>query len=361
MALVGPPALRVLARDARVWPHVSREECVLGSSPTPVASITSGTTLPSSNLDLAQLDSSKPRQRDAPDDGARVPPGAERGSRCPRTGCSPPMKGKLAIGLVAAGLFLAGFGGAVLPASAEPHHFVLNLANGTSLPYTGEPGSAPSTITVAGIAIPVVSVQDLGAVVQQVTPTVATPPPPPAPAPAPAAPAPAQSKPPTHTQPKSSTTPQKQSAQPSRAPSKSSPQPTTTAKPKKNAKASQEPTGGKQTPQATSGKKTSNPRATDGGPKKAAKKSTPPAKPAKKDKKQADDNAAPPPAAHAPPAPSNPTFSLAQPGPAAVGVPNFFIDKFRIPPFLLPIYQAAGVEYGIRWEILAAINEIETD
>ena len=32
-----------------------------------------------------------------------------------------------------------------------------------------------------------------------------------------------------------------------------------------------------------------------------------------------------------------------------------------MPPFLLPIYQAAGIEYGIRWEILAAINEIETD
>ncbi len=32
-----------------------------------------------------------------------------------------------------------------------------------------------------------------------------------------------------------------------------------------------------------------------------------------------------------------------------------------MPPFLLPIYQAAGIEYGIRWEVLAAINEIETD
>ena len=42
-------------------------------------------------------------------------------------------------------------------------------------------------------------------------------------------------------------------------------------------------------------------------------------------------------------------------------MPNFFIDKFRIPPFLLPIYQAAGIQYGIRWEVLAAINEIETD
>ena len=58
---------------------------------------------------------------------------------------------------------------------------------------------------------------------------------------------------------------------------------------------------------------------------------------------------------------ANPTTSLAMPGPAAIGVPNFFIDKFRIPPFLLPIYQAAGMEYGIRWEVLAAINEIETD
>ena len=36
-------------------------------------------------------------------------------------------------------------------------------------------------------------------------------------------------------------------------------------------------------------------------------------------------------------------------------------DAFRVPPFLLPIYQAAGMQYGIRWEILAAINEIETD
>ncbi|MGE4426344.1 MAG: hypothetical protein AB7G37_07825, partial [Solirubrobacteraceae bacterium] len=35
-------------------------------------------------------------------------------------------------------------------------------------------------------------------------------------------------------------------------------------------------------------------------------------------------------------------FAESVPGPAAVGVPNFFIDKFRIPPFLLPIYQAAG-------------------
>ena len=58
---------------------------------------------------------------------------------------------------------------------------------------------------------------------------------------------------------------------------------------------------------------------------------------------------------------ANPTMSLASIGPAAIGVPNFFIEKFRIPVFLLPIYQAAGIQYGVRWEVLAAINEIETD
>ena len=57
----------------------------------------------------------------------------------------------------------------------------------------------------------------------------------------------------------------------------------------------------------------------------------------------------------------NPTLSIALPGPAAIGVPDFFIDKFRIPPFLLPIYQAAGIEYDVPWQVLAAINEIETD
>ncbi len=43
------------------------------------------------------------------------------------------------------------------------------------------------------------------------------------------------------------------------------------------------------------------------------------------------------------------------------GVPAFFIESFRIPPFLLPIYQAAGTAYGIPWQVLAAINEVETD
>ncbi|HSZ70158.1 MAG TPA: lytic murein transglycosylase [Solirubrobacteraceae bacterium] len=64
--------------------------------------------------------------------------------------------------------------------------------------------------------------------------------------------------------------------------------------------------------------------------------------------------AAPSPSALTPPFPS----SL---GSAIGGVPDFFIESFRVPPFLLPIYQAAGTTYGIPWQVLAAINEVETD
>ncbi len=60
------------------------------------------------------------------------------------------------------------------------------------------------------------------------------------------------------------------------------------------------------------------------------------------------------------PTPSNPTATIASFGPAPIGVPNFVIDSFEIPPFLLPIYQACGTQYGIPWEILASINKIET-
>jgi murein DD-endopeptidase MepM/ murein hydrolase activator NlpD len=43
------------------------------------------------------------------------------------------------------------------------------------------------------------------------------------------------------------------------------------------------------------------------------------------------------------------------------GVPGFFIESFQVPPFLLPIFQAAGTAYGVPWQVLAAINEVETD
>ena len=37
------------------------------------------------------------------------------------------------------------------------------------------------------------------------------------------------------------------------------------------------------------------------------------------------------------------------------------LSFYRIPLFLLPIYQTASLQYGVPWQILAAINEIETN
>jgi hypothetical protein len=64
---------------------------------------------------------------------------------------------------------------------------------------------------------------------------------------------------------------------------------------------------------------------------------------------------APSPSALTPPSP----FALGSS--PFTGVPSLFIANFNIPPFLLPIYQAAGNAYGIPWQVLAAINEVETD
>ncbi|HET9120452.1 MAG TPA: lytic murein transglycosylase [Solirubrobacterales bacterium] len=60
------------------------------------------------------------------------------------------------------------------------------------------------------------------------------------------------------------------------------------------------------------------------------------------------------------PTDQNPSLTVATFGPAPIGVPNFVIDSFEIPPFLLPIYQSCGTEYGIPWQVLAGINKIET-
>jgi murein DD-endopeptidase MepM/ murein hydrolase activator NlpD len=67
-------------------------------------------------------------------------------------------------------------------------------------------------------------------------------------------------------------------------------------------------------------------------------------------------------AKHRAPAPSalTPPLPLTLGSPIS-GVSNFFIESFQIPPFLLPIFQAAGTAYGVPWQVLAAINEVETD
>ncbi len=60
------------------------------------------------------------------------------------------------------------------------------------------------------------------------------------------------------------------------------------------------------------------------------------------------------------PASGTPSTTFSPIGPSPLGVPNFLIDSFEIPPFLLPIYQACGTQYDIPWEVLASINKIET-
>jgi hypothetical protein len=60
------------------------------------------------------------------------------------------------------------------------------------------------------------------------------------------------------------------------------------------------------------------------------------------------------------PTAQNPGLTVANFGPAPIGVPNFVIDSFEIPPFLLPIYQSCGTQFGVPWQVLASINKIET-
>ncbi|MCW3016670.1 MAG: peptidoglycan DD-metalloendopeptidase family protein [Solirubrobacterales bacterium] len=218
-------------------------------------------------------------------------------------------KRKLLSGMAAAGIFSAGFGAAVYPASADLRTLTVTLLGGTTVQVQVDvpPGTPLDQIKLPGISLPVIGISDSGP---------AAPVPAPAPAPGPAA-APATTEPSAASKP-AVTGPQKQQA--------------TTGK--KTRKAPKAPSKAPQTPAV--------PTSVD------TKTGAPLAKGTTRDSGGA-------------PTPSNPTFSYALPGPAPIGVPNFFIDKFRIPPFLLSIYQAAGIQYGVRWEVLAAINEIETD
>ena len=37
------------------------------------------------------------------------------------------------------------------------------------------------------------------------------------------------------------------------------------------------------------------------------------------------------------------------------------VAELRLPPFPLPIYEAAAARYGVPWQVPAAVNAIETD
>ena len=218
---------------------------------------------------------------------------------------------KLLISLVLAAGLTVGLGGSLLPASAQVI-VTVTLTTGQTLSGTGDTCDASVTGAPANL---VASVQCTNVPTQTVsTPTATTPS------------LPTQSSPPPSSSTPSQTTPT-QSSPSQTTPSQQSPSQT------------QQP-GRPGTPTPSTGPtRVAGPLSNTG-----QRKAAPPTR-----------------TSNGAPTPANPTFSLATPGPAPIGVPNFFIDKFRIPPFLLPIYQAAGIQYGVPWPVLAAINEIETD
>jgi murein DD-endopeptidase MepM/ murein hydrolase activator NlpD len=250
-------------------------------------------------------------------------------------------KRKLLIGLATAGLLLAGFGAATMPASAEQRTLLVTLVGGAQVTVTVDvpPGTPTDQIQIPGVSAPIASVQDI--------------------TPAQPAPAPSPTQPPVQVQvdPNGGQTPS------TPAPAASSPSPSSSgdgsqgASQDNSSKPTAEPLAGQQSQQVTTGKLAGKAQAPVDAAKKAKDAAEKKAKDAV-DKAKVDAGLTQP---DGQPTLGNPTLSEALPGPAPIGVPNFFIDKFRIPPFLLPIYQAAGIEYGVRWEILAAINEIETD
>jgi murein DD-endopeptidase MepM/ murein hydrolase activator NlpD len=245
---------------------------------------------------------------------------------------------KLLIGLMSAGAFTAGFGAAVFPASAQLRTITVTLLGGQTVTVqVDEPadGSSATTDTSPAVSTPVASATaDTPAPPPADTGTSSSPSESPAPADTSSSPTPA---PPADT-PTTATSPA--------TPSDSTPGTTTDAVPGVSDSSPSVSAGG-QEGQKTVGKKLRKATGEDAASLKAKAEGRPDASPIR----QGDGV----------PTAANPTFSQALPGAAPIGVPNFFIDKFRIPPFLLPIYQAAGIEYGIRWEVLAGINEIETD
>jgi hypothetical protein len=229
----------------------------------------------------------------------------------------------LAVALAASAFYAGVF---VTAAHAEMHYVRVTLVTGQQLTITVEvpPGTPVDQIQIPGLPAPVSSIVDLGSTETTPTPTATL--------------APTVTATPTQTA-TASPTPETQTSGSGKTKDKSSDNPVT------KTKDTVENTTKDATNKATGG---GNTESLTGKVEEAAKPPT---------TDSAHTNAP----ADTTPAQADPSVTVTLPGAAKPGVPNFFIDRFRIPPFLLPIYQAAGTQYGVRWELLAAINEIETD
>lgn len=257
---------------------------------------------------------------------------------------------KLRIASLAAGTALI-IGGLSSDAAAEKRSVLVNLLGGKQVTLTIDvpPGTTVDKSILPNLGLPVVSVVDLGAADPAATVTQTQPPA--------TVPSTVQTTPPTV-----QTTPPAATVPPATTGTTTGPSTTTG-------------TGTTTTP-ATPTQTTTQPAAVGGvvkgkgrrdGSAQAVRRGTAVDDPALTDANR-DGTATvgetpdtPPQDLGAQPTPDTPGFTVAPTLQAPTGVPNFFIEQFRIPPFLLPIYQAAGMQYGIPWQILAAINEIETD
>jgi hypothetical protein len=227
---------------------------------------------------------------------------------------------KLLTALAAAGVFSAGFCAAVIPAAADPRTFVVTLLGGQTITVTLDvpPGTPVDQVTIPNVTTPIVGITE---VTPQETPT----------------PGPGGVTPPVGV---------------GVGPGTAAPTATPTSEPAGGGDKPQgQPDGQKSQP--TKQRRRSRLGKGDNADLISIVEEEAKAKLRSKDGRGRNTDGTP--------TVDNPAFSLAVPGAAPIGVPNFFIEKFRVPPFLLSIYQAAGIQYGIRWEVLAAINEIETD
>ncbi|HUB03934.1 MAG TPA: lytic murein transglycosylase [Solirubrobacteraceae bacterium] len=246
----------------------------------------------------------------------------------------------LSIAAVTMFCLVAVFGlGAIPNASADGCTVTITVAGGQTFTFQNVPqGTNPNSLPLP-VQLPIVSVSQTCPPVSATTPALTVT---------------------TSTQPQTTSTSTSTSASTSPKPAPSKPKPTTSTK------TTAANTTTTSTTKTTATKTTTS--ALNLSPGTALSKASGKVEKGKKSKKKnkahkkaAPPSPPPPVTKSGVPTPSNPTYSLALPGPAPIGVPNFFIDSFEIPPFLLPIYQAAGIQYDVPWQVLAAINEIETD
>jgi murein DD-endopeptidase MepM/ murein hydrolase activator NlpD len=250
---------------------------------------------------------------------------------------------KLTTAAVAVASLVTVLGLAALPdASADGCTITITVAGGQQFTFQNVPPGTPATSLPLPVNLPIVNVAQSCPPVTATTPaaTVTTTQP--------------QTTSPSTTSTSTSASTTTSRPSPTHKPQGSSSTPTTTVKQTPSKPSSGSGQGQKTTPlnpgTGLAGLNLKQPAAPKAKPKtpKSNKKNTTPTPP-------------PPVTPSGIPTPANPTYSFALPGAAPIGVPNFFIESFQIPPFLLPIYQAAGIEYSVPWQVLAAINEIETD